>query len=298
MIPSYGKINTVGHYLTKDLFNGVVEIQEKIDGSQFSFGRFNGEIKCRSRKSELYIPPTQKMFSEACEAVVDLDLMDGWVYRGEYLQKPKHNTICYDRYPNKHIIIFDIEAPSGASRINLDRNKREKECARLGFEAIPVLDTCVINTVSQLLQYMDTMSVLGGSKIEGIVVKNYFRYGEDEKILRGKFVSEAFRETHRENWKKKNPSGKDIRVDIGQSLNTSARWQKSIIHMAESGTLTNSPRDIGPLLHAIHADILEECKDEIKEELFKWARKDILREACRGFPQWYKEQLMKELFNA
>lgn len=38
---SYPKSLNVGHKLAEKLFDGPVVIQEKVDGSQFSFGVFN-----------------------------------------------------------------------------------------------------------------------------------------------------------------------------------------------------------------------------------------------------------------
>ena len=35
-------------------------------------------------------------------------LTPGWTYRGEYLSKPKHNSLVYSRIPEKHVILFDI----------------------------------------------------------------------------------------------------------------------------------------------------------------------------------------------
>ena len=41
---SYGKIFNLGHKETEALFDGPVVVEEKIDGSQFSFGSINGEL--------------------------------------------------------------------------------------------------------------------------------------------------------------------------------------------------------------------------------------------------------------
>jgi hypothetical protein len=292
MIRSYGKVLAIGHRGIANLFDGPVEIQEKVDGSQFSFGRYDGELVCRSRNTVLNDPP-EKMFTKAMDAVRNMALHDGWTYRGEYLQKPCHNSLCYERYPDKHVIVFDIDR---GIEDYLDSKERYLECKRLGLEAIPVLDTCQITDTESLLAYLDKISVLGGVKIEGIVVKNYRLFGEDGHALKGKFVSEQFKEIHRKEWKAKNPNASDIKRTIGESLQTEARWHKAVQHMREDGTLTDSPKDIGPLIKAINQDVLDECTDDIKERLFKWAWKDIARVLCHGMPQWYKEQLLKNAF--
>jgi hypothetical protein len=40
---SYSSPFNLGHKALEDLFDGTVTVQEKIDGSQFSFGVFNGD---------------------------------------------------------------------------------------------------------------------------------------------------------------------------------------------------------------------------------------------------------------
>ncbi len=42
---------------------------------------------------------------------------------------------------------------------------------------------------ADLYALLEKESILGG-KVEGIVVKNYARFGKDKKVLMGKYVSE------------------------------------------------------------------------------------------------------------
>ena len=107
---SYGSIYNVGHPAASELFNGPVTIEEKVDGSQFSFGIFDGEVKVRSKGQQLVVDAPEKMFTKAVEQVLARQelLHDGWTYRAEYLRSPKHNTLKYDRHPNGHLVIFDI----------------------------------------------------------------------------------------------------------------------------------------------------------------------------------------------
>lgn len=298
MIRGYGKVYAIGHRAVAELFNGPVEIQEKIDGSQFSFGVFGGKLLAKSRNNMLDFDAPDKMFRAGLETVDALApiLVDGWTYRGEYLQKPKHNSLCYDRIPDKHVIIYDIDR---GQEDFLTSGQRVAECERLGLEPIPVLGRGEISNVEELLAYLDTVSVLGGAKVEGVVVKNYDRFSpQGGHGLKGKFVSEQFREIHRKDWKRRNPTGKDIRQEIGAALCTEARWHKAIQHLRERGELQGAPEDIGPLMREINQDVLEECQDEIKSQLFKWAWKTVSSMATHGFPQWYKEQLAAAAFDS
>ena len=63
MIHSYPSIYAVGHKYLAELFNGPVVIEEKIDGSQFSFGVYDGVLKIRSKGQEIFPDAPEKMFS-------------------------------------------------------------------------------------------------------------------------------------------------------------------------------------------------------------------------------------------
>ena len=94
-IPSYSSIFNLGHKALVELFADDVLIEEKVDGSQFSMMQINGETFCRSHSQQINIDYPDKMFSLAVDVAKSLPLQDGWIYRGEYLQKPKHNSLAY-----------------------------------------------------------------------------------------------------------------------------------------------------------------------------------------------------------
>jgi hypothetical protein len=299
---SYPSLFNLGHRAVRDLTNHEVVVQEKVDGSQFSFGLFvtddgESELRVRSKGAVMLIDAPEKMFTKAAETVKSLrDLLQpNWTYRGEYLAKPKHNSLAYDRVPSGNIILFDINI---GDETYLSPEDVRAEAARLGLEAVPELYRGIV-TLDQLRTIIDTtISVLGGQKIEGVVLKPvaYDLYGVDKKVLLGKFVSEAFKEIHRKAWGESNPTKKDIMVQIGDALTTPARWNKAIQHLREAGQIEDSPKDIGKIVREVPADILKECEDEIKQKLFDHAWPDIRRMVVRGLPEYYKEQLMKLQF--
>lgn len=290
---SYGSIYNVGHPAASELFDGPVTIEEKVDGSQFSFGLIDGELKCRSKGAVLVVDHPEKMFSRAIETVKRLDLIPGFTYRAEYLQKPKHNTIAYDRHPKDHLVLFDIAV---AEESYISYGLKLVEAARLGLEVVPLLFEGVVTDVDQLRSFLDRDSYLGGAKIEGFVIKNYARFGPDKKVLMGKYVSEAFKEAHKVAWKVSNPQKGDVLQSIIEAYRTEARWQKAVGHLRDAGTLENSPRDIAALLKETQADILKECTEEIKRALFDWAKPQILRGVTAGLPDWYKNRLLESAF--
>lgn len=289
---SYPKVYALGHAAIADLLYGPVVVEEKIDGSQFSFARVNGELQCRSKNCELY-PGAEGMFAPACAFVSTLKLTDGWTYRGEFLAKPKHNCIAYSRIPHGTVILFDVNT---GNEEYMSRHFKEQEAARLGMEIVPEMDVD-IHDMASLNAALETESCLGGAKIEGVVIKNYNRFCSDGKAMMGKYVSEAFKERNKHSFRAANPQSGDIIADIVSVYRSEARWQKAVGHLRDMGQLTNEPRDIGALIRLAQEDIAEECADEIKDMLWHWAKGKVTRGAVGGLAEWYKQQLAERQFD-
>jgi hypothetical protein len=287
-------------------------VEEKLDGSQFSFGLFpveqttqadveagtNFELRIRSKGAVMNIDAPEKMFQKAADTVKALApyLQPGWTYRAEYLARPGHNTLVYDRVPKQNLIIFDV---STGEEDYLGPDEKAAEAARLGLESVPVLARGG-STLESLRNIIDeTVSVLGGQKIEGIVVKQLgpdYLYGQDHKMLIGKFVSERFKEAHVGAWKEKNPMSGDILIQLGKKYCTEARWAKAVQHLREAGQLEDSPRDIGKLLIEVQKDMGKEEQEAIQRDRWRWAHPHITRAATRGFAEWYKNELLRRQF--
>lgn len=294
MIPSFSKLFHLGDRHTQLIYDGVVEVTEKIDGSQFSFGKVDGIVRMRSKGAEIFHEDENKMFALAKAFVrrVDWLLGEGEVYHGEFLSQPKHNTLAYDQVPNSNFCLFGIRYADGALE---DRYEMLQDTAEaLACDVAPLIyhgPGEALRAEGALASLMDRVSYLGGPKIEGIVVKNYGQ----EVVVGGlvfpvfaKLVSEAFKEKHSTSWGAANQSPLE---KIGQMLNSKARWVKAVQYLGEQEKLEHSPRDIGLILKRINQDIEEEEVDAIKDELYGTFRKDILRLAVRGFPDWYKGML-------
>lgn len=292
---SYPKVHQLGHAAIAEIFADPVIVQEKVDGSQFSFGVFGGKLRVRSKGREFEPAAVDSMFARGVETVLALagKLRDGWTYRGEYLQKPKHNALAYDRVPAQHVILFDINTDHEAY---LPHAEIVAEAERLGVEAVPLVFSGKLSAPSEITAMLDRVSVLGGQKIEGLVVKNHQRFGKDGKALMGKYVTEAFKETHAREWVKDNPKGGDILDLITANYRSDARWAKAVQHIAERGELQGAPQDIAPLLKEVVADIKAECAEQIMGELFAWAWPHIRRGVTRGLPEWYKQKLLDGAF--
>lgn len=299
---SYTKILALGHAGLEDLFKDEVLVEEKMDGSQLSFGVFTNTedpsgrtLMCRSKGATLNLIAPESLFIQGIETAKKLEssLKLGWTYRAEYFKKPKHNTLAYNRIPKDHLIIFDIN-PTHEAYLPWDEKKAEAD--RLGLECVPRLYTGIVTDETMFRKLLENESVLGGQKIEGVVIKNYKRFGRDGKAVMGKFVSEAFKEIHGAEWKESNPKSGDIIQKLIERYRTPARWSKAVQHLNEKGQLESSPRDIGHLINEAKADIEAECKEEMVEILLKWAMPNVLRGACSGIAEWYKDYLVTKQF--
>lgn len=284
-VSSYIKLMAITHGFARwaTQAEGPLVYQEKVDGSQIGFRLEPGAAlpDIRSKRAEAR---GNGMFDLACEVIDALELHPGWTYRGEYLQKPKHNAITYGRVHRHHIVLFDIDR---GECDYLSPDELRAEGARLGLEVVPTW----VHAGDPDPEWLKRESFLGGAIVEGWVAKDYTRLDRRGKTAMVKCVRDDFREVNKANWKKQNPSRMARFDEIAARYATEARWQKGVQHLAEDGQLEQSPRDIGPLMREVSRDIEEECAEEVKEALYAAFRKELLRTATRGLAEWYKRQL-------
>lgn len=292
----YTKILTLGSMGTERALVGSVVVQEKVDGSQFRFGMTtDGELEFASRRTQLFPGAVTKMFVDGVEYITSIrdrmeDLRDVWFF-AEYLQKPKHNALKYDRIPKNHLMLFDVWdgmcwATGSALKIWTDF---------LNIDVVPELFVGE-TTVDDLIELHKTESYLGGQKVEGVVVKNYHEImaiGGTTFPVFTKLVRQKFKELNKTNWR--GHSGKSNLQEFLESFCTEARWRKAVQHLKESGDLQNMPQDIGPLMREVSRDIDAEETENIKEALYKLYARDIKRSATRGLPEWYKSSLLERI---
>lgn len=307
MFGAFPKIWALGHRNTKNIFEDVVNISEKCDGSQFGFGKIDNQLIMRSKNQQLWIDNPTQMFIEAVAYIKSIEhkIPNNTYYYGEYLQIPKHNILSYDRTPKNHIALF---AAFLNEEVVSDYTGLRELANEFDIDVVPTLYEGKIkyeswnDLIQQIEKFLDTTSFLGGTKIEGVVIKNYYKElmiggvgGQYMPLVSAKYVNEKYKEKHNKNWKKEK-TGKGRFKTFCENFCSKARWEKAIIHMREKGLLENEPKDIGGLIREIQNDIIEEEQEFIKNFLWGQFKDDVLRTAIKGFPQWYKEKLIQETF--
>ena len=295
MLQSYPKIKQLGSTSVRDVTKGCIVVEEKVDGSQFSFGSFDGKLFCRSKGriiEDLETP--DKLFMGAIATARDLFtkgfLEDGWTYRGEALHKEKHNVLTYGRVPHGNLILFDVETPQGYLSPTMKRGVAES----FGLECVPCYFDGHLGDEDSMdfQQFLQKESVLGAVPVEGVVVKNYAVLDREGKPKMAKVVSKDFKEKHGKEWK--TSVTKDEVAALALRYKTEARWEKAYQHLRDEGKLTGEMRDVPLLLEEIVRDIVEEEAQDIGQALFKMHQKRMQKIWVSGAPQWLKKKLAEQ----
>lgn len=290
---AFPKILHVGDKLVKDIFDEEVEITEKLDGSQLGFGLINGEVVVRSKGKEQDLDNPDKMFRIAVNYIRSIKdkLTEGVFYYGEYLEAPRHSTLAYDRVPKNNIALFGMMN----NGVFMPYANIQNAATALGVDAIPLIYSGK-SSPEHVLELVEGVSYLGGAQREGVVIKVYKDWEYLGRlhytVMSAKYVTEKFKEVHQKDWKKNN-TGKGKLETLKSQYRTEARWHKAIQHLKENGQLEGSPRDIGALIKEIRKDLTDEEQENIKTHLWSLFGDDFQRSAVDGFPQWYKEELLK-----
>jgi hypothetical protein len=303
-IPSYWKSANLGDPKLAEFFGNAEDgwiVEEKIDGSQVSFCVVGDELCIRSKGKQIDLQSPEKLFSKLVNVLVGLHSVNAIpheiILRGEAVTSEKHNTLKYSRTPEKYVVIFGAEDVfTGQS---MTREYLERLCASWGFEVAPLLDTWKgtgVDLYKSLQSHLSRTSMLGGSLVEGVVVKRVGKqvYYMDRPVF-AKLVSEEFREQHKVSWSVSNPGKEDVIQQLVLELSGPARYAKAVQHLKESGTFEGSLRDIGNLIKEVKRDIVEEGESHAKQVLWSWAKDKIARGAGAGVPQWWKDKLANQL---
>lgn len=298
-IPDYGKVYALGKREVHDIFHHPVVVQEKIDGSQFSFmlDPVSDQLLFKSRNQMLDPDDPPAMFRMAVESVIARRdaLLPGAIYRGECVTRPRHNVLSYERIPQGGVILFDVRLTGIQSGDHATLTGLETLAAQAELEAVPSFDVDV-TTRTVFDELLETPSCLGG-KVEGFVFKSTVLVDPHHRFerLKAKYVTGQFKEKMGSKKVSKRPGASPIDKLI-EMYATPARYAKAVQHLREDGRLKDGPEDIGPLMGEVSRDLLEECGAEIDAAILKAYRKQVVKGVSQRLPQWYKDQLTNRQF--
>ena len=295
---SYNKIHQSYRPEVENIYDGQILVEEKIDGSQFRIEvDTDGKITCGSHHTDGVVGDGFALgVKEANEIFKDYKPETITTIFCEYLSKPKQNSLPYERVPPHNIIIFDIKR--GDEWVS--RRNKEKFADKHGLLTVPLLweGDGKDFTKEKREELLKCRSILGHGagydRVEGIVVKNYdrlFDHPEDHS-LHGcfestKYVNETFKEKNHDI----NPNRTNKFEELKANYKTDARLQKAVQHLKERGLLQGELSDLRLLIPEVHKDIVEEEEEGIKNALWKIFSKELLVNASKGMPEYYKKYL-------
>lgn len=293
-INAFPKIWALGSKYAQGIFDTRVEITEKLDGSQFGFSKPANDLIVRSKGAVIDLADPAKLFLPAVDHVKSIEgfLWPSYAYYGEAICKNKHNTLTYTNPPKNHIALFAIYDLLHHEWLEYDEMLAEAD--RIAVDCVPLLFSGDADgeTVRRLI---GKESYLGGCIAEGVVVKAFKDIeiaGVMYPIHSAKYVTEEFKEKHSNNVEFR--SGKSNTMEYFEQYNTTARFAKMVQKLKEAGEYQGEPREIGRLIKMLSEDLQEECKEDVKEALWSMFRKEFLAAATKGFPEWYKRQLLDQ----
>lgn len=275
-------------------------LQEKVDGSQYTFGLWDGELVllCQGKDKS-----KESMFASANDAIslIKDNLNPDYTYHGEYLSKPGHNVITYERRPKMYVILYDIKGPEGW----LHPCDVVKEAERIGLESVPLLyvhqewqDQCDPRAIAEMFFDDKYPSCLGGNQMEGMVIKIIHKPGVCNPARVHKICTEIFKEKHKIGVPDKErilPSVEKIIEDIGLQWNVRGRFRKALIHLKENGVDVSEPLEkFREIENELDKDLSKEAKDEIKLCLWGDLKKLCLSKLTEGCGAYYVEKYCPE----
>jgi ATP-dependent RNA circularization protein (DNA/RNA ligase family) len=255
----------------KDYLSSSVEVTEKLDGSNFSFHKSNGDTIWRSR-SGIIKPENLNNFQKSIDFVNPsiAKLKDNEVIFGENVAIHHRIHYCDSRYPFYAFGIYNTDNET------FDKNWRSR-CTKLGLPCVNEIARGTF-TLEELLDMRAGESAIGEVR-EGIVIKDY------DKQLICKLVDPKYEESHTQ---------KPPRVPIviheetQEFVNmhcTTNRVLKAIFRLHDEDGETFNMSMMGLLPRAVEADIYKECSvpETINVKQMKKMIADISRETLNKY---------------
>ena len=307
--PKFPKVFRLDANPVQRFIDQPVIIKEKLDGSQFSFGYISDHgLVCRS-KNQVIHGDTVPLFSEAVRYVQSIEDtlrgLEDMVFYCEYLKKPRHNVLTYDRVPKNHLMLFGVSNDRGRD-LSVSHHTLMNYAQELDIDYAPMAGgyEWEVNepvprpfTIDEVEKLLGTESYLGREIIEGVVMyhdREWYWSAADVTypIVAVKVVRQEFRERHKNTWTGTHTvkGGWDV---YKESFATPARWEKAVQHLRDDGRLEGEPRDIAALIKEVHRDITEECREDILADLWRMYSSELLKASTRGMPEWYREKIGK-----
>jgi hypothetical protein len=266
----YPKILHIGAPLVSTIFDNEVEVTEKVDGSQCRIELTEDSVMVGSKNQGI---ADHNMFEIAHDQGERIHKETDWRTLGskvtlfcEFLNKPNHNTIKYDRVPLNNLYLFG--AMVGDTQDHMITGGLIEMAKHLEIDPPNVIICGLVESVEELKEFMTHQSYLGGSAVEGVVIKNYNRTYDPLQVhsqeyigypMAAKYVREDFKISNAKQWNTiDRKKGVDAIVDM---FLIGDRFQKAIQHLDEEGKITYTKKDLQHLIPEFFNDLMDEKKE-------------------------------------
>ena len=282
--PGYGKIYTYGSVNAPTFDSDLdIHIEEKFDGSQFSYMlAHDSTLFCWSKNEQLdldvVLQNSKHLFHEAVKLAFEKRKTPGVVYICEYFKRGKHNRLNYNFITEPTLIV--LNAFNVFDHIWM---ANETPClAQQPWKNLKLhLDCFLINK-----------SKFGECQIEGIVLKQYSKDMKEMKMA--KIVNQEFKEisTHKIKSEHYEETLHSLAIKLVEKYRTEARFYKAIQHLTESGVVINDMKDVSAVIKELHHDIVAECNDDMRQIFEEQLTKLIKRHIGKNVATWLQNYLM------
>jgi hypothetical protein len=189
----YPKIHRLDKEETDGILDGIVTVQEKVDGANISIWLDDGEVKCGSRSREL-----SEGFNGFVDAVKNNSKLLDWFNEhptqrlyGEWLVK---HTITYPETAYKKIYLYDVLDEE--TNVYLPQDIVEGVAAILDLEYPKLFVNNKKTTEEEIKQFVGKSLIQDNPRGEGVVIKHFGFKDKWGHHAYAKMVHEQFKEAN------------------------------------------------------------------------------------------------------
>lgn len=271
-----------------------VVIQEKIDGSNSHIIRTDDSFTTFSNHLVLNeVQNLQGFYFWAKEHYLQIPpKYEGLSVYGEWLA-PHHCEYPAERYGEFYV--FDVMDSNG----NYWKQERVKElAAECGFQYAPVLYDGEFQNWQHVASFVGK-TLLGGTKGEGIVVKNQTSLNKQASVFYVKVVSEEFQETNKARQVIKTlPLDQICKQEKAQesaySIVTKARVRKMLLQCIDYGEMSPNWKSlpVNEVTKVVKGRVYKDCLKEEKEMVESIG--SVFGKYCNDLTKQYLQELREE----
>lgn len=243
----------------------LIQITEKVDGSNASVQKENGHLIAYSRKQPLDEFNTLEGFYNYVQSLDPSDFDERYIVFGEWLRK---NKIIYEKENMLKWYVFDIYDTVDEKWMTQEFVRQF--CTDHGLIYVNVLYEGPFVSWEHCRSFMNNPHY--GERQEGVVVKNQTKINDPNARTPFylKIVNDSFKETMKKNKEPKSQEQLDEEARLralAETIVTERRVEKAIFRLRDEGVFPDkfAPEDMKLVAQNLPKAVYEDCIKEEKE---------------------------------